>query len=129
MAKHALLPRLLPHEKPPPTTVPGTKLPAAGRPYVLPPPAAPGRPAPRQGLNRDQCTKILKEFRITSGDIVMRGDYDADAFIDVVNGDCKYMPALYVMNKIDQLTIEELDIIDQVECNRERKFQLDAKYL
>ena len=31
-----------------------------------------------------------------------------------VNGDCKYMPALYVMNKIDQLTIEELDIIDQM---------------
>jgi ribosome-interacting GTPase 1 len=24
------------------------------------------------------------------------------------------MPALYVMNKIDQLTIEELDIIDQM---------------
>mmetsp|Transcript_9699 Transcript_9699/g.12749 ORF Transcript_9699/g.12749 Transcript_9699/m.12749 type:complete len:371 (+) Transcript_9699:14-1126(+) len=67
-----------------------------------------------KGLSRDQCTKILKEFRISSADIVLRGDYDVDAFIDIVNGDCKYMPSLYVMNKIDQLTIEELDIIDQM---------------
>jgi ribosome-interacting GTPase 1 len=42
-----------------------------------------------KGLNRDQCTRILKEFRITSADIVMRGDYDADEFIDIINGDCK----------------------------------------
>eukprot|EP00618_Florenciella_parvula_P032749 CAMPEP_0119465042 /NCGR_PEP_ID=MMETSP1344-20130328/356_1 /TAXON_ID=236787 /ORGANISM="Florenciella parvula, Strain CCMP2471" /LENGTH=369 /DNA_ID=CAMNT_0007497283 /DNA_START=111 /DNA_END=1220 /DNA_ORIENTATION=- len=67
-----------------------------------------------KGLDRDVCTRLLKEFRISSADIFLRGDYDIDQFIDVVNGDCIYLPALYVMNKIDQLTIEELDIIDQM---------------
>jgi small GTP-binding protein len=67
-----------------------------------------------KGLGRDQCARILKEFRISSADIILRGDYEVDEFIDVINQDCKYMPALYVMNKIDQLTIEELDIIDQM---------------
>lgn len=31
--------------------------------------------------------------------------------IDVIEGNRKYMPAVYVLNKIDQITIEELDII------------------
>ena len=47
-----------------------------------------------KGLSRDQCTRILKEFRISSADIMLRGDYDVDQFIDVVNDDCKYMPCL-----------------------------------
>jgi hypothetical protein len=31
--------------------------------------------------------------------------------IDVIEGNRKYIPAVYVLNKIDQITIEELDII------------------
>ena len=37
-----------------------------------------------------------------------------DQLIDVIEGNRRYIPALYVLNKIDQLTIEELDIIDQL---------------
>jgi hypothetical protein len=37
-----------------------------------------------------------------------------DQFIDVLEGNRSYMPVLYVFNKIDSLTIEELDILDQM---------------
>ena len=32
----------------------------------------------------------------------------------MIEGNRTYIPAIYVLNKIDQLTIEELDIIDQM---------------
>lgn len=35
--------------------------------------------------------------------MVVREDVTIDQFIDVVEGNRKYMPALYVMNKIDQV--------------------------
>ena len=38
-----------------------------------------------------------------SCDVVLREDCTIDQFIDVVEGNRKYMPALYVMNKIDQV--------------------------
>ncbi len=37
-----------------------------------------------------------------------------DQFIDVIEGNRSYMPVLYVFNKIDSITIEELDILDQM---------------
>jgi len=55
---------------------------------------------------------ILKEYRINSCDIVIREKINEDQIIDVIEGDRKYIPCLYVMNKIDDLTMEELDIID-----------------
>jgi ribosome-interacting GTPase 1 len=35
--------------------------------------------------------------------------FSMDEFIDVIMGNCMYMPCLYVYNKIDQISIEELD--------------------
>ena len=63
---------------------------------------------------------VLKEYRITSAEIILREDITMDQFIDVIEGNRKYMPVLYVFNKIDCLTIEELDILDQVRT-RERR--------
>ena len=37
-----------------------------------------------------------------------------DQFIDVIEGNRAYIPVLYVFNKIDSITIEELDILDQM---------------
>ena len=37
-----------------------------------------------------------------------------DQLIDAIEGGRYYIPAIYALNKIDQLTIEELDIIDQL---------------
>ncbi len=41
-------------------------------------------------------------------------DATVDDLLDVIEGGRVYMPAIYVLNKIDQITIEELDIIDRV---------------
>ena len=40
-----------------------------------------------------------------------RGDYSIDQFIDIVVGNRIYMPCLYVFNKIDQISLEEVDRI------------------
>lgn len=37
-----------------------------------------------------------------------------DQFVDVIEGNRAYIPVLYVFNKIDSITIEELDILDQM---------------
>ncbi len=34
--------------------------------------------------------------------------------IDAIEGNRVFIPALYVINKIDQITIEELDLLDQI---------------
>lgn len=46
--------------------------------------------------------------------VILREDITVDQFIDVIEGNRAYIPVLYVFNKIDALTIEELDILDQM---------------
>lgn len=49
--------------------------------------------------------QILREYKAHSADVILRADVTVDQFIDVVEGNRKYMPALYVMNKIDQVML------------------------
>jgi len=37
-----------------------------------------------------------------------------DDIIDIVEGNRKYIPCIYAMNKIDDLTMEELDVLDKI---------------
>lgn len=69
---------------------------------------------PQSHMSHETCVQILREYKCHNADVVLKEDITVDQFIDVVEGNRKYMPALYVMNKIDQLTIEELDIICQI---------------
>ena len=57
---------------------------------------------------------ILGEYRIHNADIVLRYDATADDFIDVVEGNRIYIPCIYLLNKIDQISIEELDIVSEI---------------
>merc|ERR1711916_98175 len=65
-------------------------------------------------------TSVLKEYRIPCADVAFRYDASVDDLIDIVEpavsrrGQRVYMPCIYVMNKIDAITIEELDLIDQL---------------
>lgn len=69
---------------------------------------------PQSVLTQELVQRICKEYKINSAEIFCRCDASIDEFIDVIEGNRTYIPAIYVLNKIDQLTIEELDIIDQM---------------
>ncbi len=54
---------------------------------------------------------ILHEYKIFNAEVLFREDCSADDLIDVINANRVYMPCLYVYNKIDQISIEEVDRI------------------
>lgn len=57
---------------------------------------------------------ILSEYKIHNADVTLRYDATADDLIDVIEGNRIYMPCIYVLNKIDQISVEELDIIYKI---------------
>uniref|UniRef100_A0A668TX32 Developmentally regulated GTP binding protein 1 n=1 Tax=Oreochromis aureus TaxID=47969 RepID=A0A668TX32_OREAU len=65
-------------------------------------------------LDAETVKSILAEYKIHNADITLRSDSTADDLIDVVEGNRVYIPCIYVLNKIDQISIEELDIIYKV---------------
>eukprot|EP00760_Papus_ankaliazontas_P011613 PhM_4_TR14881/c0_g1_i1/m.107112 len=68
-------------------------------------------------LDDDTIKAVLAEYRLASVDVIIRGDYTLDELVDAIEGNRVYIPALYVMNKIDQISIEELDIISRLPHN------------
>lgn len=65
-------------------------------------------------LDADLVKSILSEFRICNADVVLREDATEDDLIDAVEGNRVYVPCIYVLNKIDQISIQELDIIYKI---------------
>mmetsp|Transcript_12688 Transcript_12688/g.19028 ORF Transcript_12688/g.19028 Transcript_12688/m.19028 type:complete len:377 (-) Transcript_12688:34-1164(-) len=65
-----------------------------------------------KGMNSDVARVILKEYRISCAEIILREDVSVDQFIDVLEDNRAYIPVLYLFNKIDSITIEEMDILD-----------------
>lgn len=58
---------------------------------------------------------ILKEYKINNADICLKCDASEDDIIDIIEGNRKYIPCLYALNKIDAITLDELNILDQIE--------------
>ncbi|EPR77722.1 GTP-binding protein [Spraguea lophii 42_110] len=67
-------------------------------------------------LDKEMAKTILKEYRINNAEIFVSDNkhYTADDLIDVIEDNRKYVPALYVLNKIDRISIEELDILSRI---------------
>merc|ERR1712110_381861 len=65
---------------------------------------------PQSELDLDLIKEILGEYRISNADITLRCDATVDDLIDVVEGNRNYIPCIYLLNKIDQISIEELEI-------------------
>ena len=65
-------------------------------------------------ISDDTIKAILKEYKINNAEVVLRGKVGVEDLIDAIEGNRVYIPALYVINKIDQITVEELDLLDQV---------------
>ena len=69
---------------------------------------------PCSRLDNRMITNICKEYRIVSADITLREDATVDQLIDVIEGNRKYVGCLYVLNKIDAITLEELELLSRV---------------
>lgn len=54
---------------------------------------------------------ILHEYKIFNAEVLFREDVAADELIDVISANRVYLPCLYVYNKIDQISMEEVDRI------------------
>lgn len=55
----------------------------------------------------------MQEYKMHNAHVTMRGDYDVDDLIDVIEGNRKYVKCLYVYNKIDTVSMEEVDEISR----------------
>uniref|UniRef100_A0A8C2MB40 DRG1 n=1 Tax=Cricetulus griseus TaxID=10029 RepID=A0A8C2MB40_CRIGR len=69
---------------------------------------------PQSELDAETGKSILAEYKIHNVDVTLCSDATSDYLIDVVEGNRVYIPCIYVLNKIDQISIEELDIIYKI---------------
>jgi hypothetical protein len=67
-----------------------------------------------QDTDEDAIRSVLHEYRLLNCQLRINCNATVDEVIDVIEGNRKYCPCLYVMNKIDQITIEELDLISEI---------------
>ncbi|GAA5903424.1 hypothetical protein JCM6882_006545 [Rhodosporidiobolus microsporus] len=52
---------------------------------------------------------ILQTYKMHNMDVMIREDITADDFVDAILGNRKYVPCLYVYNKIDAVSLEQVD--------------------
>jgi uncharacterized protein len=54
---------------------------------------------------------VLHEYKVHNAQVIFRGDYGVDELIDVLEGNRKYLRCIYLYNKVDNISIEEVDQI------------------
>lgn len=59
--------------------------------------------------NEKMVQTILHSFKIFNAEVLFREDATTEEFIDVVVANRVYLPCIYVYNKIDQISIEEVN--------------------
>lgn len=70
---------------------------------------------PLTHIDNDEIRAVMSEYRISSADISLRCDATVDDVIDVLEAKSRsYIPVIYVLNKIDSISIEELDLLYRI---------------
>jgi len=64
---------------------------------------------PLTKLDEKTIKTILAGYKIHNCDVMIREDITVDEFIDVLIGTRKYVPCIYVYNKIDSISLEQVD--------------------
>ena len=64
-------------------------------------------------IDEETIKAILREFKISNADVVLRSDVDVDQFIDCVEGNKQYIPSILVLNKIDLVDKETLKKLEK----------------
>ncbi|KAK9842501.1 hypothetical protein WJX81_003123 [Elliptochloris bilobata] len=66
-------------------------------------------------LDLEAVKAVCGEYRVHNADVYVRDDsVTVDDLVDVIEGSRVYIPAIYVINKIDQITLEELNVISKL---------------
>ncbi len=52
------------------------------------------------------CRAVCAEYKVHNADIHFKEDCVVEDLIDIIEGSRIYIPAIYVLNKIDQITTE-----------------------
>jgi ribosome-interacting GTPase 1 len=60
------------------------------------------------------CLLFFFFLVLTLSAVCLHEDATAEMLIDVIEGNRVYIPCLYVVNKIDAITMEELEILDRI---------------
>lgn len=64
---------------------------------------------------QQEIKAVMSEYKITSADIAIRCDATIDDLIDVLEAKSRsYIPVIYALNKIDAISIEELDLLYRI---------------
>jgi len=62
-------------------------------------------------------TIASKEYRLSNCNIMIKQSVTVDEVIDVLEGNRKYIPVLYIMNKVDTISVPELELLhDDPNC-------------
>ena len=70
---------------------------------------------PLTNITHEEIKAVMGEYKISSADIAIRCDATIDDLIDVLEAKSRsYIPVIYALNKIDAITIEELDLIYRI---------------
>ncbi len=70
---------------------------------------------PLSHIDHDEIKAVMNEYKINSADIAIRCDATIDDLIDILEAKSRsYIPVLYVLNKIDSISIEELDLLYRI---------------
>lgn len=65
-------------------------------------------------IDDDTVKSILKEFRTVNADVLIRDNINVDQFIDIVEGNKSYIPAVTILNKIDLVTPQRLREVEKM---------------
>ena len=60
---------------------------------------------PLTQLDHDEIRAVMSEYRIPNADVMLREDITVDQLIDVIEGNRIYIPCIYVLNKIDSISV------------------------
>ncbi len=60
-------------------------------------------------INERIVKSVLHSYKIHNAEVLVREDCSMDEFIDVVEGNRKYLRCLYLVNKIDTISLDEVD--------------------
>lgn len=66
-------------------------------------------------IHVQEIKAVLNEYRINNADVAIRCDATIDDVIDVIEAKGRsYVPVIYALNKIDSISIEELDLLYRI---------------